>query len=389
MFRRRLFTPGPTPVPEQVMLAMAQPMIHHRHPEFIELFARVNENLKYLFQTKQDVYTLTSSGTGAMETAVCSLLSAHDEVLFINAGKFGERWGEICKAYAVQTAEIKVEWGHAVDPEEIKKQLLQRRGIKAVFVTHSETSTGVAQDVKEIAKIVKSSSDAILVVDGITSIGALEMRMDDWGIDVAVTGSQKGLMIPPGLAFIALSDRAWKLGEQSTLPKYYFNLKKAKKALTDHGTPWTPAVSLVIGLDLALQMIRQEGIENVWTRHSRLAGAVRKGCEALGLRLLASSPSNALTAVWIPQEIDGKKFSQKLKDEYGITVAGGQGDLKGKIVRISHLGYYDELDIIAVVSGLEMALQDCGLEFETGAGVRAVQQSFQVPPISLSSSVNR
>ena len=377
MYKRRLFTPGPTPVPEHVMLAMAKPIIHHRHQEFTELFKRVNENLKYLFQTRHDVYTLTSSGTGAMEAAVCNLLSPNDVALFVSAGKFGERWGEICAAYGVQTEEIRVEWGHAVDPKEIEQRLLKRRQIRVVFVTHSETSTGVAQDVKEIARIVKSSSNAIVVVDGITSIGSLEMRMDDWNIDVALTGSQKGLMIPPGLAFIAMNDSAWTLVEQSSLPKYYFSLKKAKKALPSEGTPWTPAVSLIIGLDVALEMIRQEGIEHVWSRHLRLATAVRAGCKAVGLQLLAKSPSNALTAVWVPSGMDGKKLSQTLKNDYGITVAGGQGDLKGKIIRISHLGYYDKLDVVAMISALEMALHDCGWKFETGSGVKAVQTTLQ------------
>ncbi len=376
MYKKRLFTPGPTPVPESIALAMAQPMIHHRHPEFIELFDRVKENLKYLFQTKNDVFTLTSSGTGAMEAALSNVLSPGDSVLYVNAGKFGERWGELCRAYGVHSHEIRVEWGKAVNPKEIERQLSAQKNIKAVFVTQSETSTGVAQDVKEIARLVRSSSDAMMVVDGITSIGALELRMDDWGVDIAVTGSQKGLMIPPGLAFISLSEKAWKFSEQSTIPKYYFSLKKAKKAFSDEGTPWTPAVSLVIGLDAALKMIRDEGIEKVWKRHERMASAVRKGCESLGLKLLADSPSNALTAVWIPSSIESKKFNQVLKNSYGITVAGGQGDLKGKIFRISHLGYYDDMDVLAIISALEMTLRDCGWQFDPGVGVKTAQQVF-------------
>jgi aspartate aminotransferase-like enzyme len=374
MFKKRLFTPGPTPVPESVMLTMAQPIIHHRHPEFLEIFKRVNENLKYLFQTKQDVLTLTSSGTGAMEAAVCNLLSPNDTVLYVNAGKFGERWGEICTAYGVRAEEIKVEWGKSVAPAEIEKRLKAHSDIKAVFVTHSETSTGIMNDVKEIARVVRSASGAITVVDGITSVGSLELKMDEWGIDVVMTGSQKGLMIPPGLAFIALSERAWQMVEQSKLPKYYFSLKKAKKALADEETPWTPAVSLLVGLDQALTMLRQEGIENIWTRHTKLASAVREGCKALELKLLAELPSNALTAVWVPTSIEWKKFNSLLKNTYGITVAGGQGELKGRIFRISHLGYYDEFDIISVISALEMALRDCGHKFEPGAGVTTVQK---------------
>ncbi len=376
MLKKRLFTPGPTPIPEQVMLAMAQPIMHHRHPEFGEMFRRVNENLKYLFQTQQEVLTLTSSGTGAMEAAVCNLLSPKDRAIFVNAGKFGERWGEICRAYGVGTEEIKVEWGDPVDPRLIVDCLRNHSDIKAVFVTHSETSTGVLHDVQEIARLVRDNSDALVVVDGITSVGALELRTDAWGIDVVITGSQKGLMIPPGLSFITLSDRAWKRAGQSTLPKYYLDLQRAKKALDQHETPWTPAVTLLVGLDIALGMIRREGVESVWERHAVLARAIRGGSEAVGLRLLARSPSNALTAVWIPAELDAKRFSQTLKQTYGISVAGGQGQLKGKIFRISHLGYYDELDAVGVISALEMTLRDCGWRFETGAGVRAVQSQM-------------
>ncbi len=373
MMKKRLFTPGPTPVPDHVMLTMAEPMIHHRHPEFIALFQRVNDNLKYLFQTSQDVFTLTSSGTGAMEAAVCNLLSAGDTAVYVNAGKFGERWGELCRAYGVRAVEILVQWGHSVNVSDVARVLRQHVGCKAVFLTHSETSTGVVQDMQNIARVVRDNSDALVVVDGITSVGALELRMDAWGLDVVMTGSQKGLMIPPGLAFIAFSERAWKRVENSTLPRYYFDLRIAKKAMQNAETPWTPAVSLFVGLDTALQMIRQEGIETVWKRHAVIAEAVRAGCKALGLRLLAACPSNALTAVYFPEGIDAKHFSSTLKQKYAVTVAGGQGPLKGKIFRISHLGYYDVLDAVSIISALEMTLKDCGWKFEHGAGVRAVQ----------------
>ncbi len=362
MYKKRLFTPGPTPVPEQVMLAMAQPMIHHRHPEFIEIFDRVNENLKYLFQTQQMVYTLTSSGTGAMEAAVCNLLSPNDVALFVNAGKFGERWGEICNAFGVQTEEIKIEYGKAVNPDEVVKRLQERPEIKVVFLTHSETSTGVATDIKTIAQKIRAVSNALIVVDGITSVGSLEMKMDEWGLDMVLTGSQKGLMIPPGLAFIAVSERTWKVIDESKLPKFYFSLKKAKKAITGEGTPWTPAVSLIIGVDVALQMIRQEGIENVWARHQRLADAVRDGCKKTGLKLFAETPSNALTAVCFPDGMDDKQFTKIIKGKYGFTLAGGQGEMKGKIFRISHLGYYDDFDVLSVISALEMTLKECSLK---------------------------
>jgi aspartate aminotransferase-like enzyme len=341
---------------------MARPIIHHRNPEFADIFSRVNENLKYLFQTEQDVYTLTSSGTGAMESAVCNLLSSGDKVIFVNGGKFGERWGKICAAFGVNAVEIKVEWGRAVEPGQVRDALRGNPDAKAVFVTHSETSTGVFTDVKEIAQVVKENSDAIIVVDGISSVGAHEMYMDRWGLDVVITGSQKGLMIPPGLSFIALSDRAWRFVERSNLPKFYFSLKRARESLESGDTPWTPAVALIVALDIALEMIRREGLENVWRRHERLARAVRAGCRAIGLKLFGHPPSNAVTAVCFPEGIDVKEFSRILKYRYGITIAGGQEHLRGKIFRISHLGYYDELDIVGVISAIEMALLDAVLD---------------------------
>lgn len=376
MTKKRLFTPGPTPVPEQVMLAMAQPVIHHRHPEFEELFKRVNENLKYLFQTDQDVLTLSSSGTGAMEAAVCNLFSPGDRVITVNAGKFGERWGELCRAFGLEFIEIPVEWGRGVDPEIIEHHLLTMPDAKAIFLTHSETSTGALQNIREIARLVRTHTDALTIVDGITSVGAVELRMDEWDLDVVMTGSQKGLMVPPGLSFIALSDRAWKRAELATLPKYYFDLLESRRALKTSETPWTPAVTLVVGLDVALQMLRTEGIENVWSRHAILAEAVRTGCNALGLQLLASEPSNALTAIWIPEMIDAKKLLRSVKTDHGITVAGGQGHLTGKIFRISHLGYYDRLDVVSVIAAIELSLAECGWTAQPGTGVSAVQEVF-------------
>jgi len=374
--KKRLFTPGPTPVPEHIMLSMAEPLIHHRHPEFQELFKRVAENLRYLFQTSNDVLTLTSSGTGAMEAAVANLVSPGDTVIYVNGGKFGERWGELSRMYGANAVEILVDWGEAVTADQVREALKEHPEAKAIFVTHSETSTGVAIDVEKIARVVHENSEAVIVVDGISAVGALEMRMDAWNLDVVVTGSQKGLMIPPGLAFIALNDRAWQLVERSRSPRYYFDLLRARKSFKENDTPWTPAISLFIGLDAALEMIRRETVEAIWRRHARLAAAVRAGIQALGLKLLSKSPSNALTAVWNPEGCDVKLFNTALKSTYGITVAGGQGHLKGKIFRISHLGYYDELDVIGVVSAVELALRDAGYQFEAASGVSAAQQVF-------------
>lgn len=359
------------------MLRMAEPIIHHRHPEFTTLFTRVHENLRYVFQAAGDVVTLTSSGTGAMEAAVANLHSPGDAAIFVNGGKFGERWGEILGVYGVQGIEVAVPWGESVSPEDIERALRKHGNVKAVYLTHSETSTGAATDVQQIAKIVRNFPGVLTVVDGITAVGAMELRTDDWGLDCVVTGSQKGLMIPPGLAFLTLSQKAWSAVEKSGSPRFYFDLRAARKALQSHDTPWTPAISLITGLDVALEMIRNEGIENVWKRHARLAGALRSAASALGLQVLARNPSHALTALRIPDQIDSGKFSKALKNTYGITAAGGQGQLKGRIVRISHLGYYDDLDMIAVISALEMALADCGYSFEAGAGIREAQATLR------------
>ena len=358
------------------MLKMAEPIIHHRHPEFTEIFKRVNDNLKYLFQTQHPVLTLACSGTGGMEATFVSLFSPGDTVVSVNGGKFGERWVKMPKTFGLNAIEVKVEWGKAPTAGQIADALRKNPEAKAVYLVHSETSTGTATDVQALARVIRENSNALVCVDGITAVGAHELRFDEWGIDVCVTGSQKGLMIPPGLAFVALSARAIQETEQSTLPRFYFDLRRALKAYEKNDTPWTPAVSLIIGVDAALQMIRAEGIENVWRRHRRLAVALREGVKAMGLRLFSDSPSYAVTPVWLPEGIEWKTFNKILKDNYGITIAGGQEEYAGKIFRVSHLGYYDELDMVTIVSALEMALKDCGFALELGSGVRAAQASF-------------
>lgn len=376
-FKRRLFTPGPTPVPESVMARMAEPIIHHRSPEFGEIFARVNENLKYVFQTSRPVLTLTCSGTGGMEATFVSLFSPGETIVSVNGGKFGERWVQMPRAFGLDVVEIPLEWGEAPEADQILRVLKDHPRAKGVYLTHSETSTGTATDVQSIANVIRKNSSALVCVDGITAIGAHELRFDEWGIDVCVTGSQKGLMIPPGLAFVALSERAVAAAKTSTSPKYYFDLRKALKSYDSDDTPWTPAASLIIGVDIALRMIREEGIENVWKRHERMAHGVRAGLQALGLKLFSSHPSFAVTAAWVPEGIEWKTFNKLLKTGYGITVAGGQDRFSGKIFRISHLGYYDELDIVAAVAAVERALGDCGWKSEPGSGVQAVQRYFR------------
>ncbi|MFZ4621374.1 MAG: pyridoxal-phosphate-dependent aminotransferase family protein [Bacteroidota bacterium] len=374
--KKRLFTPGPTPIPETVMLKMAEPIIHHRNPEFNEILTRVNQNLKYLFQTEQPVLTLTCSGTGGVESTFVSLFSPGDKIIAANGGKFGERWVKMPKVFGMTVVEIKVEWGKAPTEEQILSALKANPDTKAVYLVHSETSTGAATDVKALAKLIHENSNALVCVDGITAVGAHEMRFDEWGIDVCVTGSQKGLMIPPGLAFVALSKRAIAAMETSKLPKFYFDLRKAVKSYADNDTPWTPAVSLVVGVDVALQQIRAEGIENVWARHKRLANAIRAGVVGAGLKLFSDFPSFAVTPVWVPEGVEWKQFNKILKGKYGITIAGGQDDFTGKIFRISHLGYYDELDMITMIGALEMTLQECGHVFTMGEGVKATLNSL-------------
>ena len=372
--RSRLFTPGPTPVPDSIMLRMAQPIIHHRTDEFRDALRGASADLQYLFCTEQPVLTLTSSGTGGLEAAIVNTLSAGDEVITVNGGKFGERWGKIAKAYGLVNHQIDVEWGTAVSSEQIRELLGRYPHTKGVCLTHSETSTGVFTDVRQIAHDIRSEFDGLIFVDGITAIGAHEMRFDEWGIDVAVTGSQKGLMIPPGLAFIALSDRAWHNAESSNLPSFYFDLKQARKALEKGDTAWTPAVTLVLGLAEALKMIRSEGREQVWARHERLADGLRVGMKALGFQLFGTPPSNAVTSVLFRE--GGGDFQKVMNTRYGITMAGGQEHLKGEIFRVSHLGYYDEGDMLTFLHFAERTLDDLSLEHESGAGVSAAQKLF-------------
>ncbi len=375
MEKKYLFSPGPTMLPPEVLLKMAEPIMHHREPEFERIFAEVREELKYLFQTKNEVLIFTSSGTGAMEGAVSNILSKGDKAIVVRGGKFGERWGEICKAYGIEFVPIDVEWGKAVRPTEIEKVLKSDPSIRAVYTQASETSTGVRHPVKEIAEVVKQYENTVIVVDAITGIGVFDLPMDAWGLDVVVSGSQKALMLPPGLAFAAVSDKAWKLAERSNLPKFYFNFKKELKSMQKNQSAYTPAISLFVGLRESLKLIHKEGREAVFQRHEKLAAATRAAVKALGLELYApDSPSNALTAVKVPEAISGEKLKNRFFERFGITVAGGQDQAKGKIVRIAHLGYYQQLDMIMVISALEMLLKDMGHVFELGKGVKAAEE---------------
>jgi aspartate aminotransferase-like enzyme len=371
-----LLTPGPTPVPERIALAMAQPILHHRAPAFEKIFARVREDLKWVFQTKNDVLVFAASGTGAMEGAVTNFLKKGDKAIVVDGGKFGERWWKICKAYGVEPIVIKVEWGKAVTPEQVKKALDENPTAKAVYVQASESSTGVAHPVKEICALTKARENTITVVDAISALGAFNLPMDEWGMDVLLSGSQKALMLPPGLAFAAASEKAWKLAETADLPRFYFNWKKEREMQAKNQTNYTPAVTLLVGLAEVLTWLKEDGLEKVFKRHERMSKAARAAMTAHGMKLFTDSPSLALTTVVAPDGIDTDKLVKVLRDKYGVTLVGGQDQAKGKIFRIAHLGYFDEFDICTAVVAIERGLADLGAKIEFGKGVGAAMKSF-------------
>jgi len=369
MQKRYLLAPGPTAIPPEVLLKMAEPIIHHRNPLFETVVEEVRENLKYLFGTKNEVLIFASSGTGAMEGAVTNMLSPGDKAIVVRSGKFGERWTNICKAYGVESVNIDIPWGEILDPAQIEKALKENPDAKAVYVQATETSTGNKFPVKEIAAIVKNYPNTLMVVDGITGVGVFELPMDAWGIDILVSGSQKALMLPPGLAFAGVSDKAWTFNKASKIPKFYFNWAKELDNLKKNQTNFTPAISLIIGLREALKMIREEGLENIYRKIDILAKATREAAEALGLKVFAKDPSPAVTAICAPEGIDGQAIYKTLWKKYGVTGAGGQDQLKGKIFRIATLGYAEKYDVITAIAALEFTLRDLGYAFEMGTGV--------------------
>jgi len=381
VLKRRLLTPGPVAVPERVLLAMAQPLIHHRAPDFIPVFQEVRENLKRVFQTEQDVLVLACTGTGGLEAAVSNLLDRGDRAVVVRGGKFGERFAEICDVYGIETVCVDVEWGRAVDPDAVRAAFDSAPDARALLVQASETSTGAYHPIEALAEIVRESEDRLLIVDGISAVGAHDLPMDAWGIDVLVSGSQKSFMLPPGLAFVALSARARAQLDRSTLPRYYFDLRKEFKGQAGDQTAWSAAVSLLVGLRESLQMMLEAGMPAAFERHATLAEATREAMKALGLDLLApDSPSYACTAVCVPEGLDGKALVKRLRDDYGITVAGGQAKLAGKIFRIGHLGYVDGFDMLTAVGAVEMALADMGYPIKTGEGLRAASERLRGLP---------
>jgi aspartate aminotransferase-like enzyme len=373
-----LITAGPTPLPPRVMSAMGEPVVYHRAPAFDALFARILERLPRVFGTRNDVIVFTSSGTGAMESAVSNLVAPGQPVLACAGGKFGERWIELGEAYGAEVVRYEPEWGSRLDPAEVDRLLSEHPDVEVVYATLSETSTGVVHDVRALAEAARGHG-AMLVVDAISGVGAAELRQDEWGIDVVIAGSQKALMSPPGLGFVSASQRALDAAGQRPGGRYYFDWTRAiaEQRKDSPATPFTPAVTLLRALDVALELIEEEGLEAIMARHDLLARAARAGARGLGLELFGDPDerSTVVTAVELPDSIDGAKMPKLLR-ERGITANGGQGQLKGRIIRIAHCGYFGAFDIITILAGLELALNELGADVELGAGVAAAQQVF-------------
>jgi aspartate aminotransferase-like enzyme len=368
MIKKRLLTPGPTDVPAEVLVEMAEPIFHHRTERFRSMFAEVNEGLKKIFQTTNDVLTIAGSGTAGMEAAIACAVPRDKKVLVSNGGKFGERWVKVAKRYGCDVDEVELEWGTGLTPETVKEKL-DTGQYGAVVTVHSETSTATACDLEGIAKVV-SQTDALLIVDAITAAGTLPLKTDEWGVDIVAAGSQKALMLPPGLAVLSVSDKAWKVIDTIDAPCFYLDLKAYRKSLAKNDTPYTGAVTLIRGLKKAVDMLNEVGIEKIWARTAVMAKAMRAGCEAIGMKVFSRQPSDSVTGVLFPEGV-GDEFRKSLEKNYGISVAGGQEHLKGKLFRVSHMGYVDPLDTIGVIAAIEYTLADLGQDVEIGKGVAA------------------
>jgi aspartate aminotransferase-like enzyme len=376
MKKYHLLAPGPTPIPPEVLQAIGRPILHHRTPEFEALFARVRTGLAELIETHGEVIVLAASGTGALEAAVVNLCSPGDEVLVVRCGKFGERWSDIARAFGLTVHDLEAPYGDTVAPERVAAALAAHPRARALFVTQSETSTGVLEDVEAYAALTRHR-DTLCVVDTVSSLGVVPCPMDAWGIDVVVAGSQKGLMCPPGLAFVAMNERAWRAAERARCPRFYWDLPTERRWQAKHQGQFTPAVSLLAGLDVALGLLAAEGLPSVYRRHDRLARAARAGAEALGLPLFArATPSPAVTAIVAPPGVDGEAVVRAYGAEHNITIAGGQGEMKGKIFRLAHLGWVDEADLIVGLAALERVVARLGVPVELGTAVAAAQRIF-------------
>ncbi len=377
MKRNLLLTPGPTQVPVRLCEVLGRPIIHHRTPQFQAYLEEALAGLQEVLRTRSEVYLLAGSGTAAMDAGVGSLTSPGDRVLTIEGGKFGERWTEICRAYRLEPEVISVPWGEAVDAGAVREALAADPRIKAVFATLCETSTGVDTDIAALGRVV-SGTDAVLVVDAVSGLGVTELEMDAWGVDVVVSASHKGFMLPPGVACIAAGPRAQALMETAANAGYYLDLKKYRAAARKTDTPFTPAIGIIVALTESLRMMREQGIPELFAHYRRLASAVRRAMEALGLRLFAAEGcrSNVLTSVWVPEGIDGGALVKRMRDVHGVTIAGGQGRLKGKIFRMAHMGALDEYDILTGIACLEKVLKELGYAFSVGVGTAEAQKAF-------------
>jgi aspartate aminotransferase-like enzyme len=374
--KQRLLTPGPTPLYPPALHAMMASDIHHRTEEFRNVYKAALTDLKEVYGTSNDVLCFAASGTGAMDASVSNLFSPGDKVIVCTAGKFGERWVEIAKAYCLDATVLKAEYGDVVTPDRIEAALKGAPATKGVFIQASETSTGAEHDVETIAGIVKKT-DAIFVVDAITGIGTMPLDIDGWGLDVVIGGSQKAFMIPPGLAFLSVSPKAWKLADAATLPHYYFSLKKEKKSADANDSSWTPATSLILALGEALKYVKKVGMPNLIENAQLLARGTREACQELGLEVFARRPGSSVTAVKAPAGMDSKVIVKGFKERFGAIIANGQGSMEGQIFRMAHLGYFDFADMFGIIAGLELILRANGHGVELGKGVAAVQRIYE------------
>jgi aspartate aminotransferase-like enzyme len=386
MQKRFLITPGPTPVPPEVLSALSEPVVHHRAPRFTEILKQVVAGLKYIYQTENDIIVLAASGTGAMESAVVNVVNPGDHVLVGAMGNFGERWKKLTATWGAEVTALDYEWGTKVVPADIAKALAADPAVKAVYVQFSETSTGVVNDIRAIGEIV-AKTPAILVVDAISGLGATDLKTDEWHVDICVAGSQKALMVPPGLAYVAVSEKAWAVIDKCETPRFYYDYVAARKKMTGDSaqTPYTPAVSLMVAQNAAIDLIKEEGLQNVFERHRILARAAKEGVKALGLELFGPEDpeANSVTAVKVPEGVDGNKIGKIARDKWGVWLAGGQGQLKGKIFRFGHCGYFGHSDIIVGLSTVEMVLAELGYDVKFGASTAAAEQVFMTSTVLL------
>ncbi|NQS75673.1 MAG: alanine--glyoxylate aminotransferase family protein [Peptococcaceae bacterium] len=375
--KQYLMVPGPTPIPPAVTAAISMPIIGHRTENFANMYEQIVKKLQRVFQTQNDLFVFTNTGTGALETAVANTISPGDKVLALITGNFGERFTKIAKAYGADVIEVNFGYGNDVDLDVVREELKKNPDIKVVLATQNETSTGVCNDIEGIGALV-AKTPALFLVDGVSGVGGIEIRVDEWGVDMLCTASQKALMLPPGLSMVSVSEKAWQIVHKNNSPRFYFSLPAFKKAYDKWNTAYTPSVSLFYGLNTSLDMMLAEGLDNVYERHALLARATRAAVRALGLKPLAADhcASNVLTGVWGPENIGADALRKIIKDNYGVTFAGGQGPIKGRIFRIAHMGFCDKMDIMIAVSALEMGLAQAGCSLELGAGVKAAQEVF-------------